>query len=64
MDRIMAILLCLAPGTSGQTLSARCLHAADLLEIQPVTFRSEQHYEPAFITELALTLYGQLTGFT
>ncbi|WP_026240155.1 hypothetical protein [Parafrankia discariae] len=64
MDRAMLIMLCLAPGTSGLTLSARRRHAAELLDIQPVTFRSEQRYEPAFVTELALTLYGQLTGCT
>ncbi|ABW10891.1 hypothetical protein Franean1_1451 [Parafrankia sp. EAN1pec] len=62
IDRIMSIMLCLAPGTAGMTLSTRRRHAADLLNIQPVTFRSEQRYEQAFVTELALALYGQLTG--
>lgn len=64
IDRIMSIMLCLAPGTAGMTLSARRRRAADLVDIQPVTFRTEERYEQAFVTELALALYGRLTGCT
>ncbi len=61
-DRIMSIMLCLRPGTSGMTLSQRRQHAANVLEIQPVTFRSERRYEQAFVTELALEIYQRVRG--
>ncbi|WP_239334524.1 hypothetical protein [Frankia sp. CiP3] len=62
VDRIMSIMLCLRTGTSGMTLSNRRRHAADVLEIQPVTFRSERRYEQAFVTELALEIYRRIRG--
>ena len=62
VDRIMSIMLCLSPGTSGMTLSKRRRHAADVLEIQPVTFRSERRYEQAFVTDLALEIYRRIRG--
>ncbi len=61
-NTIMAIMLCLKPGTSRMTLAIRREHAASMLSIQPGTFRCEKQHEQAFVTELALALYQRATG--
>ncbi len=61
-DAVMAIMLCLKPGTSRMTLAIRREHAASMLGIQAHTFRCEKQHERAFVTELALALYQRATG--